>query len=129
MRAVPGTFSTDKVVVDAVLPSDKAPKLILTEADICRISGADGLYDTMQVSVDPLLPVSQLFADEPTGNLDRGNADAVIELLCRLCRVLNQTALIVTHGDRICARADRVLTMVYSEIMKETRHSQSILES
>lgn len=60
MRAVPGTFSTDKVVVDAVLPSDKAPTLTLTEADICRISGADGLYDTMQVSVDPLLPVSQL---------------------------------------------------------------------
>ena len=70
-----------------------------------------------------------LFADEPTGKLERANADAVIELLCRLCLELDQTALIVTHDDRLFACADRVLTMVNGEIMKETRHSQSILES
>lgn len=59
-RAVAGTFSTVTLVVDAVIQTDGAPTLILTEADICRIIGADGLYDKVQVSVDPTLPISQL---------------------------------------------------------------------
>ena len=62
-----------------------------------------------------------LFADEPTGNLDRANADAVIDLLWSLCRELDQTALIVTHDDRLCARADRVLTMQNGEIVKASK--------
>ena len=62
-----------------------------------------------------------LFADEPTGNLDRANADAVINLLWSLCRELDQTALIVTHDDKLCARADRVLTMQKGEIVKESK--------
>lgn len=59
-RAVAGTFSTVTLVVDAVIQTDGTPTLILTEADICRITGENGLYDKVQINVDPTLPISQL---------------------------------------------------------------------
>ena len=52
-----------------------------------------------------------LLADEPTGNLDRANADNVLDLLLGLRRELRQTLVIVTHDDSIAARADRVYHM------------------
>ena len=52
-----------------------------------------------------------LLADEPTGNLDRANADNVLDLLLGLRHELRQTLVIVTHDDRIAAQADRVYHM------------------
>ena len=50
-----------------------------------------------------------LFADEPTGNLDKENADEVLELLIKTQKLLGQTLIMVTHDMSIAARADRVL--------------------
>lgn len=52
-----------------------------------------------------------LFADEPTGNLDRKNADEVLELLLAAQKEFGQTLLMVTHDPKIAARADRILYM------------------
>ncbi len=52
-----------------------------------------------------------LFADEPTGNLDRQNADEVLELLLETQKNFGQTLLMVTHDPKIAARADRILYM------------------
>lgn len=54
-----------------------------------------------------------LFADEPTGNLDRESADRVVELLSELQRgeCEAQATVVVTHNERLAARADRVLIM------------------
>ncbi len=52
-----------------------------------------------------------LFADEPTGNLDRESADQVLELMLALRAELRQTLIVVTHDDKIAMRADRVLVM------------------
>lgn len=52
-----------------------------------------------------------LFADEPTGNLDRQNADEVLELLLETQKSFGQTLLMVTHDPKIAARADRILYM------------------
>ena len=52
-----------------------------------------------------------VFADEPTGNLDRKNADEVLELLLRTTAVLGQTLIMVTHDMSIAERADRILSM------------------
>lgn len=52
-----------------------------------------------------------LFADEPSGNLDRKSADELLELLIKLNKTLNQTMIIVTHDFSIAERADRVLCM------------------
>ena len=52
-----------------------------------------------------------LFADEPTGNLDRANADEVLELLLETKRLLGQTLIMVTHDMTIAERADRIFRM------------------
>lgn len=52
-----------------------------------------------------------VFADEPTGNLDRSNADEVLELLIRTKETLGQTLIIVTHDMKIAERADRIFVM------------------
>lgn len=52
-----------------------------------------------------------LFADEPTGNLDRANADEVLELLFKIRAELGQTLVMVTHDLAIADQADRIFRM------------------
>jgi len=51
-----------------------------------------------------------LLADEPTGNLDSANADAVLTLLAGL-HADGQTIVMITHNEQLAVRADRVLHM------------------
>ena len=57
-----------------------------------------------------------LFADEPTGNLDRTTADNVTDLLVGLRDELHQTLVIVTHDEKLADRADRAYRMVDGEL-------------
>lgn len=57
-----------------------------------------------------------LFADEPTGNLDTATAENVTDLLLSLRDELKQTLVIVTHDERLAARADRAYRMVEGEM-------------
>ena len=50
-----------------------------------------------------------LFADEPTGNLDRETGQSVAELLFALNRESGTTLVIVTHDLELARRADRVV--------------------
>ncbi len=52
-----------------------------------------------------------IFADEPTGNLDRANADEVLELLLETKEMIGQTLIMVTHDMTIAERADRIYRM------------------
>ncbi|MEE2677005.1 MAG: ABC transporter ATP-binding protein [Myxococcota bacterium] len=52
-----------------------------------------------------------LFADEPTGNLDRGTGHEVAELLFGLNRERGTTLVIVTHDTEIAARAQRIVRL------------------
>lgn len=52
-----------------------------------------------------------LFADEPTGNLDRDNATEVLDLLLRTREMLGQTIVMVTHDMTIAEHADRIYKM------------------
>ncbi len=52
-----------------------------------------------------------VFADEPTGNLDRANADEVLELLLQTKAMIGQTLIMVTHDMTIAQRADRIFVM------------------
>src|SRR5580658_9627042 len=59
-----------------------------------------------------------LLADEPTGNLDSKNGDAVMELLQSLHRT-GATILMVTHDTRFARHADRVVHLFDGRIVDE----------
>jgi putative ABC transport system ATP-binding protein len=52
-----------------------------------------------------------LLADEPTGNLDTANSNAVLEILRDLNKRQNQTILMITHNPEAAAFADRTVAM------------------
>ena len=64
---------------------------------------------------------SILLADEPTGNLDSKNGEAVMELLRELHRG-GATICMVTHDPRYAAHADRGVHCFDGRVVEETSH-------
>jgi putative ABC transport system ATP-binding protein len=62
-----------------------------------------------------------VLADEPTGNLDTKNSDAVLKMLVRSNRELHQTTLMITHNPEAAAIAGRILTMRDGRIVSEEK--------
>lgn len=52
-----------------------------------------------------------IFADEPTGNLDRKNAEQAIDLIINLNKEYDTSLVIVTHDHDIAARMDTIYTL------------------
>ena len=61
-----------------------------------------------------------LLADEPTGNLDTENSQAVLELLRDLNRRLGQTVLMITHNPEAAAYGDQTVHMRDGRIVERT---------
>ena len=57
-----------------------------------------------------------LLADEPTGNLDAGSGQGVLELLRDLNRERGLTMILVTHDQQIAQQADRVVRLAEGRI-------------
>jgi putative ABC transport system ATP-binding protein len=66
-----------------------------------------------------------VLADEPTGNLDTKNSDAVLEMLVRSNRELGQTVLMITHNPEAAAVAGRILHMRDGQIVREEKGLRS----
>jgi putative ABC transport system ATP-binding protein len=64
-----------------------------------------------------------VLADEPTGNLDTKNSDAVLQMLLRSNHELGQTTLMITHNPEAAAIASRILYMRDGEIVREEKGS------
>lgn len=62
-----------------------------------------------------------LFADEPTGNLDRKNAKEIMDLLKISNHNLRQTILLVTHDEKMALEADRVVSIEDGRIVSDQK--------
>lgn len=60
---------------------------------------------------------SIIFADEPTGNLDKENSKEVMELLKLSSKKYKQTLVVVTHDLEIASAADRIITLSDGKII------------
>ena len=70
------------------------------------------------VAGDPLI----LLADEPTGNLDSKNGDAVMEMLCGL-HAKGATICMVTHNPDYARKATRVVHLFDGRVVEDRRGS------
>ena len=60
-----------------------------------------------------------IFADEPTGNLDTRTTIEVMRMMVRMCRENNQTLVLVTHDIELAQYADRIITIIDGNIVKD----------
>jgi ABC-type lipoprotein export system ATPase subunit len=52
-----------------------------------------------------------ILADEPTGNLDSTNGEAIIELFEKVRKEFGTTVIVVTHDPKVAAHADREIVL------------------
>ena len=67
--------------------------------------------------VDPKI----IFADEPTGNLDTKTTTQIMEMVLAFARENRQTIVLVTHDPEMASYADRILTLIDGNIVKDER--------
>jgi lipoprotein-releasing system ATP-binding protein len=65
---------------------------------------------------------SIILADEPTGNLDTANTDAVYELFREINREQGTGFLIVTHDRNVAEMTDRILEMSDGQLIQDVRN-------
>jgi lipoprotein-releasing system ATP-binding protein len=62
-----------------------------------------------------------VLGDEPTGNLDEGNAAHVYELMLELNREVGTSFILVTHDHRLAAKMDRTLELHNGVLQEKAR--------
>ncbi|MBX3463631.1 MAG: ABC transporter ATP-binding protein [Planctomycetes bacterium] len=71
------------------------------------------------IVADPVV----VFADEPTGNLDRNAAKMTMEMLRRLVDEFGKTLVMVTHDPVAAQAADRIVHLDKGQIVTEATHA------
>ncbi|GAA4896978.1 ABC transporter ATP-binding protein [Ferrimonas pelagia] len=82
-----------------------------------QLSG--GQQQRVAVARALIIQPALILADEPTGNLDSQNSEAVMNLLCELNRA-GTTIIMVTHSDEDASYASRTVRMRDGQIVADT---------
>jgi lipoprotein-releasing system ATP-binding protein len=61
-----------------------------------------------------------LLADEPTGDLDEQNAEAIFDLMQRLHQSCRLTSILATHNLGLARRSDRILALEHGVLQPRT---------
>ena len=69
---------------------------------------------------------SFLLCDEPTGDLDRKNANEIMDLIGQLVREFGKTVLVVTHDPQAAQRADAVLHLEKGVLVEAAERSGAL---
>ena len=123
---LPTLTAQDNISVARSLAGDSVKRTGADEADFARILELLGIAHRLHHKPNALSGGEQqrvalaralvnkpaiVLADEPTGNLDSKNSDAVLNLLRDVNRRLGQTILMITHNPEAAAFGDRTVHM------------------
>ena len=121
-------------IADTGQPFDDA--LLAHLADLLKIRGrlqhrpnelSGGEQQRVAIARALITRPALVLADEPTGNLDTENSDAVLKMLRESSRELNQTVLMITHNPEAAQIGDRILHMRDGQITKIEQGAGALL--
>ncbi|MCL6503647.1 MAG: ABC transporter ATP-binding protein [Pirellulales bacterium] len=69
-----------------------------------------------------------LLADEPTGNLDSRTGSAVLDLFDRLHRERGMTLVVITHGQDVAERAQRIIRIKDGRLVDAGVYDSQVLQ-
>ena len=103
-------LSKKKILDKKKLSLDLLKKVGLSEEEanrrVLKISG--GQQQRVAIARAIAYEPSVLLADEPTGNLDPENQDAIMDIFKKLAHEDNKCVIIVTHSQDVANQADEV---------------------
>ena len=94
----------------------------ISDNDINEVSG--GQLQRACICRSMINKPKVIFADEPTGALNRSSSDEVMDELCRI-NSEGTTIMLVTHDAKVAARCTRVLYIVDGNIKGEYNNTES----
>lgn len=59
-----------------------------------------------------------ILADEPTGNLDKANSNALLDILWKLNKKFSTSLLLVTHNKNLAKKAEKVYRLIDGKLKK-----------
>jgi len=119
-----GFSAYENLEVSAILSNEKIDDNLLDRLNIkeCieqRITELSG-GQQQRVSIARVLTKKPriIFADEPTGNLDKETANEVMKLFFEYCKRENAGMILVTHDEALAKMCDKVYKLENKELKK-----------
>jgi lipoprotein-releasing system ATP-binding protein len=128
---LPEFTAMENVAMPALIAGEKLPRVRDRALGLLRDVGVEARADQrpsqlsggeqQRVAVARALMNTPriVLADEPSGNLDSGNAEHLHGLIWDLSRRMGQTFVVVTHNESLARKADRIVRIVDGVIEQE----------